>query len=203
MGASQNAFAVEGFIDELAHAGRKDPVELRRQLLKGHADWLHVLDTVAQKANWGKAMPPGTAQGVAIAESYGYHRRRGAEVSVSRGGEVRVESVSVPSMRACGESVDRRRADREQRRLGLTAALYGQITINRWPGGEGNFDDYPMLRLNGMPEMETLGAHRGTKWEALRSRACTSGPAVCNAIFKITGKRIRSLRCGIHNLAWS
>src|SRR5262245_27566639 len=71
VGASQNGFAVECFVDEVAHASGKDPVELRRQLLKGHSDWLHVLDTVAQKAEWGKSMPQGMAQGIAIVESYG------------------------------------------------------------------------------------------------------------------------------------
>jgi isoquinoline 1-oxidoreductase subunit beta len=206
VGASQNAFAVEGFIDELAHAGRKDPVALRRQLLKGHADWLHVLDTVAQKANWGKAMPQGTAQGVAIAESYGSIVAEVAEVSVSGRGEVRVERVVCAI--DCGHVVNPLTvAEQIESSVvwGLTAALYGQITIKDGRVVEGNFDDYPMLRLDGMPEVEThLALTGGTKWGGVGEPGVPPlAPAVCNAIFKITGKRIRSLPLRNHNLAWS
>jgi isoquinoline 1-oxidoreductase beta subunit len=204
VGASQNAFAVESFIDELAHAGRKDPVELRRQLLKGHADWLHVLDTVAQKANWGKAMPPGTAQGLAIAESYGSIVAQVAEVSVSRGGEVRVDRVVCAI--DCGHVVNPLTvAEQIESSVvwGLTAALYGQITIKDGRVAEGNFDDYPMLRLDGMPEVEThLALTGGTKWGGVGEPGVPPvAPAVCNAIFKITGKRIRSLPLRNHHLA--
>src|SRR5919108_4144747 len=126
VGASQNAFAVESFLDEVAHAGGKDPVELRRLLLKEHPDWLHVLDTAAQKANWGKTMPAGTAQGIAIAESFGSIVAEVAEVSVSKRGEVRVERVVCAV--DCGHVVNPLTVAEQMESgivYGLTAALYG------------------------------------------------------------------------------
>jgi isoquinoline 1-oxidoreductase subunit beta len=206
VGASQNAFAVECFVDEVAHAGGKDPVELRRQLLKGHADWLHVLDTVAQKANWGKAMPQGAAQGVAIAESYGSIVAEVAEVSVSKRGEVRVERVVCAV--DCGHVVNPLTVAEQMESsvvYGLTAALYGQITIKNGRVVEGNFDDYQMLRLDGMPEVEThLALTGGDKWGGIGEPGVPPlAPSVCNAIFKITGKRIRSLPLSNHDLNWT
>jgi isoquinoline 1-oxidoreductase beta subunit len=206
VGASQNGFAVECFLDEVAHAGGKDPVELRRQLLKHHPDWLHVLDTAAQKANWGKAMPQGMAQGIAIVESYGSIAAEVAEVAVSRRGEVRVERVVCAI--DCGHVVNPLTvAEQIESSVvwGLTAALYGEITIQDGRVVEGNFDDYPMLLLNGMPEVEThLALTGGKKWGGIGEPGVPPiAPAVCNAIFKITGKRIRSLPLRNHDLSWT
>jgi isoquinoline 1-oxidoreductase beta subunit len=206
VGASQNAFAVECFLDEVAHAGGKDPVELRRQLLKGHSDWLHVLDTVTQKANWGKPMPQGTAQGIAIAESYGSIVAEVAEVSVSKRGEVRVDRVVCAV--DCGHVVNPLTvAEQIESSVvwGLTAALYGQITIENGRVVEGNFDDYQMLRLDAMPEVEThLALTGGDKWGGIGEPGVPPiAPAVCNAIFKITGRRVRSLPLSKHDLNWT
>jgi isoquinoline 1-oxidoreductase beta subunit len=206
VGASQNAFAVECFLDEVAHAGGKDPVELRRQLLKGHSDWLHVLNTVAQKANWGKPMPQGTAQGLAIAESYGSIVAEVAEVSVSKRGEVRVERVVCAV--DCGHVVNPLTVAEQMESAvvyGLTAALYGQITIENGRVVEGNFDDYQMLRLDAMPEVEThLALTGGDKWGGIGEPGVPPvAPAVCNAIFKITGKRVRALPLRNHDLNWT
>jgi isoquinoline 1-oxidoreductase beta subunit len=206
VGSSQNAFVLESFIDELAHAASKDPVELRRLLLKGHADWLHVLETVAQKANWGKAMPKGTAQGIAIHECYGSIVGEVAEVEVSRRGEVRVERVVCAV--DCGHVVNPLTVEMQMEGgivYGLTAALYGQITIENGHVAEGNFDNYQMLRVNQMPEVEThLALTGGTKWGGIGEPGVPPiAPAVCNAIFKITGKRIRSLPLMNHDLRWA
>jgi isoquinoline 1-oxidoreductase beta subunit len=206
VGASQNGFALECFVDELAYAAGKDPVELRRQLLKGHSDWLHVLDTAAQKANWGKAMPTGTAQGIAIVESYGSIVAEVAEVAVSKRGEVRVERVVCAV--DCGHAVNPLTvAEQIEGSVvwGLTAALYGQITIEQGRVVEGNFDDYPMLRLDAMPEVEThLALTGGSKWGGIGEPGVPPiAPAVCNAIFKIRGKRIRSLPLRNHDLSWA
>jgi isoquinoline 1-oxidoreductase beta subunit len=206
VGASQNAFAIESFMDELAHAAGKDPVEFRRTLLKGRPDWLLVLDTMAQKANWGKPLPQGSAQGVAIFESYGSVMGQIAEVSVSKKGEVRVEHVVCAI--DCGHVVNPRTIEEQMESgvaYGLTALFYGQISIEKGRVAEGNFDTYQMLRLNAMPEVEThLALSGGDKWGGIGEPSVpTIIPAVCNAIFKITGKRIRSLPLSNHDLSWA
>jgi isoquinoline 1-oxidoreductase beta subunit len=206
VGSTQNGFALESFIDELAHAGGQDAVELRRQLLKNHKDWLHVLDTVAQKANWGKAMPRGSAQGVAIHECFGSIVGQVAEVSVSKRGEVRVEHVVCAV--DCGHVVNPQNiAEQIESAVvyGLTAALYGQITIEKGRVVQSNFDDYQMLRIHQMPEVEThLALTGGDKWGGIGEPGLPPiAPAVCNAIFKITGKRIRSLPLMNHDLSWT
>jgi isoquinoline 1-oxidoreductase beta subunit len=206
VGSSQNAFALESFLDELAHAAGKDPVELRRLLLKEHADWLHVLDTVAEKANWGKTLPQGTAQGVAIHESFGSIVAEVAEVAVSKRGEVRVERVVCAV--DCGHVVNPLTVAEQMESAivyGLTAAFYGQIRIDKGRAVEGNFDDYQMLRINQMPEVEThLALTAGDKWGGIGEPGVPPiAPAVCNAIFKITGKRIRSLPLMHHDLSWT
>lgn len=206
VGSSQNAFALESFIDELAHAGGKDPAVLRRQLLQNHKDWLHVLDTVLQKANWGKPMPKGSAQGLAIHDSFGSIVGQVAEVSISQAGELRVDRVV--SAIDCGHVVNPLTVAEQMESsvvYGLTAALYGQITITDGRVAEGNFDTYPMLRLNAMPEVEThLALTGGTKWGGVGEPGVPPvAPAVCNALFKITGKRIRSLPLRHHDLRWT
>src|SRR5499427_4320370 len=206
VGGSQNAFAIESFMDELAHAAGKDPVEFRRALLKGHADWLLVLDTLAEKANWGKPMPQGSAQGFSIFESYGSIVGQVAEVSLSKRGEVRVDRVVCAI--DCGHAVNPLTIEEQLESgtvYGLTALLYGQITIEKGRVAESNFDNYQMLRINGMPEVETyLALSGGDKWGGVGEPSVpTLAPAVCNAIFKITGKRIRSLPLSNHDLSWT
>jgi isoquinoline 1-oxidoreductase beta subunit len=206
VGSSQNAFALESFIDELAHASGKDPVELRRLLLQGHPDWLHVLDTLAQQAKWGKAMPKGSAQGIAIHECFGSIVGEVAEVSVRHDGEVRVERVVCAV--DCGHVVNPLTVAEQMESgivYGLTAALYGQITIRDGRVVEGNFDTYDMVRLHNMPQVEThLALTGGAKWGGIGEPAVPPlAPAVCNAIFKITGKRIRSLPLQKHDLSWT
>ena len=206
VGSSQNAFALESFVDELAHAGGKDPVELRRLLLKDHPDWLRVLGTVAEKANWGKTMPTGTAQGVAIHECFGSIAAQIAEVSVSRRGKVQVERVVCAV--DCGHVVNPLTVAEQMESgivYGLTAALYGQITVQNGRVVEGNFDSYQMLRLDGMPEVEThFALSGGDKWGGIGEPGVPPiAPAVSNAIFRITGKRIRSLPLMNHDLSWA
>jgi CO/xanthine dehydrogenase Mo-binding subunit len=164
------------------------------------------LDTVAQKANWGKAMPKGSAQGLAIHECFGSLVGQVAEVSVSRRGEVRVERVVCAV--DCGHAVNPQTIGEQLESAvvyGLTAALYGQITIDKGRVVQSNFDDYQMLRMHQMPEVEThLALTGGEKWGGMDEPGVPPiAPAVCNAIFKITGKRIRSLPLMNHDLSWA
>jgi isoquinoline 1-oxidoreductase subunit beta len=206
VGSTQNGFAMESFIDELAHAMGKDAVELRRMLLKDKADWLLVLNTVAEKAQWGKAMPKGTAQGIAIHECFGSIVGQVVEASVTRRGEVQVERVVCAV--DCGHAVNPLSIAEQLESgvaYGLSAALYGQITIDKGRVVESNFDNYQMLRISQMPEVEThLALSGGTKWGGIGEPSVPPlAPALCNAIFKVTGKRIRSLPLMNQDLRWA
>src|ERR671930_2533386 len=151
-------------------------------------------------------MPKGSAQGLAIHECFGSIVGQVAEVSVSKRGEVRVERVVCAV--DCGHVVNPLTVAEQMESgivYGLTAALYGQITIENGRVAEGNFVEYPMLRLDSMPEVEThLALTGGDKWGGIGEPGVPPvAPAVCNAIFKVTGKRIRSLPLRKHDLRWS
>ncbi len=196
VGSSQNAFAIEGYVDELAHAAGKDPYEFRRALLADHPDFLHVLDTLAEKGDWGKPLPSGKGRGIAIHESYGTIVGEIAEVAVSPKGEVKVERVVVAV--DSGHVVNPRTVAMQMEGgviYGLTAALYDEITIKDGRVEQANFDNYQMMRLADAPKIEVhLALTGGRKWGGIGEPGTAPiAPAVCNAIFAATGKRIRSL----------
>jgi isoquinoline 1-oxidoreductase beta subunit len=196
VGSSQNAFAVESFIDEVAHAAKRDPLEYRRKLLEGKADFLAVLDALALKGDWGKPLRKGVGRGVAIHEAFGTIVGEIAEVAVSDRGEVRVERVV-----ACvdyGHLVNPLTAAMQIESAvlyGLTAALFGEITIKGGRVEQGNFDSYPIAKMADAPVIEThFVLSGGDKWGGLGEPGTPPiAPAVANAIFAVTGKRIRSL----------
>ncbi|MBI2537252.1 MAG: xanthine dehydrogenase family protein molybdopterin-binding subunit, partial [Gemmatimonadetes bacterium] len=198
VGPSQNGFVVEGFVDELAHAAGKDPYAFRRELVAGHPRLLAVLDLAAQRAGWGAPPPAGRHRGIALWQFGETYLAEVAEVSVAPEGAVRVHRVT--SAVDCGIVVNPDTVEAQIQSsivYGLTAALYGAITIERGRVVQSNFHDYPMLRLAEMPEIEV---------HLVRSEAAPGGigeaglppiaPAVCNAIFAATGKRIRRLPIG-------
>lgn len=196
VGSSQNAFAVESFIDELAHAAGEDPYHFRRRLLAGKEDFLRVLDTLAEKSGWGTPLPEGKGRGMAIHESFGTIVGEVAEVAVSETGEVRVERVVAAV--DCGHVVNPLTVAEQIESgviYGLTAALHGEITIRDGRVEQGNFDDYPMVRLADAPVIEThLALSGGSKWGGIGEPGTPPiAPAVCNAIFAATGRRIRQL----------
>jgi isoquinoline 1-oxidoreductase beta subunit len=196
VGSSQNAFAVESFVDELAHAAGEDAYRFRRKLLEGKPDFLQVLDALAQRGEWGKAMPQGKAQGLAIHEAFGTIVGEIAEVAIDAKGGVRVERVV--AVVDCGHVVNPRTVEMQIESgviYGLTAALYGEITIGDGAVEQGNFDAYQMVRLADAPKIETyLALSGGSKWGGIGEPGTPPiAPAVCNAIFAITGKRIRQL----------
>jgi isoquinoline 1-oxidoreductase beta subunit len=206
VGASQNAFAIEGFVDELAHAGGQDPYKFRRTLLAGKPDWLGVLDMVADKGDWGKPIGPGRARGIAIFECYGTIVGEVAEITISPQGALKVDKITLA---ADSGHVVNPLSFAEQMEGGatfaLTAALYGKISIKNGIPEQGNFDTYPMVRLAQAPKIDVhLALSGGKKWGgAGEPGGAPTAAAVCNAIFALTGKRIRSLPIIDHDLAGS
>jgi isoquinoline 1-oxidoreductase beta subunit len=194
VGHSHTAFAVESFVDELAHAAGRDPLEFRRALLAKAPRHLAVLERAAAKAGWGTPPPKGRARGLAVHESFGSWVAQVAEVSVE-GGQIRVHRVVCAI--DCGIAVNPLSIAAQMESgiaFGLGAALHGAITIQEGRVLEGNFNGYRVLRLNEMPRVDV---------EIVESREKSGGagepgtppiaPAVANAVFALTGKRLRAL----------
>jgi len=219
VGRSQNEFFLETFVDELAHAARKDPYEYRRALLEANVEfpfakgWIDVLGTVTEKSAWGQKLPAGTGMGIAIGDSRRLSRTEiticavVATVSVSKKGEVRAERFDV-AMDTGPFLVNPLAAERQvemQVAMGLAAVLRQEITIEKGRVVQANFDTYPLLRPTEIPEIKvhfvraTDDPIAGMGEEAIGWVA----PAVCNAIFAVTGKRVRSLPLKNHDLSWT
>jgi len=195
VGHSHTAFVVESFIDEVAHAVGKDPYEFRRKLLSKHPRHKGVLELAAQKAGWGASLPEGHARGIAVHESFGSFIAQVAEVSVNPAGEVRVHKVVCAI--DCGKVVNPEviKAQMESGIVfGLTAALFGAITFKDGKVEQSNFHDYQMVRMKNMPKVEV---YIMPSQEALggvgEPGVPPIAPAVANAVFAATGKRIRRL----------
>lgn len=195
VGHSHTAFACESFLDELAHAAGQDPFEYRRQLLAKHPRHLKVLELVAEKAGWGKPLPEGRGRGIAVHESFGSFVAHVIEASVSKAGKVTVHRVVGAA--DCGPTVnpDSIKAQMEGAAVfGLSAALYGEITFKKGRVQQRNFDDYPLLRIYEMPVVESYIVPSTEKMGGMGEPGVPPiAPALCNAIFAATGKRIRSL----------
>jgi isoquinoline 1-oxidoreductase beta subunit len=194
VGNSQNGFFVESFVDELAHAAGADPVEFRRSLLGKAPRHLGVLELAAGKAGWGTTLPKGRARGIAVVKSFESHVAQVAEVSIENG-KVRVHRVVCAI--DCGVVVNPNIVAAQMESaivFGLTAALYGNITIANGGVVQGNFDSYPMLRINEMPVVEVHIVPSTEKPTGVGEPGTPPiAPAVVNAIFALTGKRIRKL----------
>jgi isoquinoline 1-oxidoreductase beta subunit len=195
VGHSHTAFVVETLMDELAHAAGKDPVEFRRGLLGKHPRVKRVLEFVADKAGWGNPPPEGRGRGIAVHESFGSYVAHVAEVSVSDAAQVRVHRVVAAV--DCGPVVnpDTIRAQLESgTAFGLTAALYGEISFEKGRVKQRNFHDYRLLRLNEMPVVEAYIVPSDDKMGGVGEPGVPPvAPAVANAIFAVTGKRLRRL----------
>ena len=202
VGQSQNPFARESFVDELAHAAAKDPYEFRRSLLSRETKLLGVLDAAAKAAGWGKPLPPGVFRGIAVAESTGSFVAAVVEASVSDQGEVKIHRVV--SAIDCGYVVNPDTAIAQTQGnviFGLTAALYGEITIKDGRVEQSNFLDYRLMRMADTPKVEVVLVPSGGFWGGVGEPGLAPiAPALCNAIFAATGKRIRSLPIKNHNL---
>ena len=194
---SQNIFVTECFLDELAAAGGRDPLELRLSLLGEHPRRARALRLAAEKANWSTREADGRALGCAVAECFGSVVAQVAEVQLVDG-EVRVSRVVCAI--DCGTVVNPDTIEAQMESgiaYGLTAALYGQISIERGGAVEGNFDRYPILRIRDMPEVETHIIAEGDPVGGIGEVGLPCiAPAVCNALLAITGEPIRRLPIG-------
>lgn len=195
VGSSINGYVTECFLDELARAGGKDPVAVRRRLLTKHPRHRRVLDLAVEHAGYGKPLPSGHAHGVAVHESFGSIVAEVAEVSLDNEGAPKVHRVVC--VVDCGEYVnpDTIAAQMESAIVyGLSAALYGEINIRRGRAVQGNFDTYPVVRMNGMPRIETHIVAEGDPMGGIGEPGTPPiAAAVVNAMLALTGKPIRTL----------
>jgi len=195
VGHSHTAFVVESFLDEVAHAADRDPVEFRRKLLADSPRHLSVLNLAVEKAGWGQPLADGHRLGVAVAASYGSYAAQVAEVSASPEGSIKVHRIVCAI--DCGRLVnpDTIVAQMESGIVfGLTAALYGEITVQKGRVVQGNFDDYPLLSIDETPDIEVHIVPSGEPPGGIGEPGVPPvAPAVANALFALNGARVRSL----------
>jgi isoquinoline 1-oxidoreductase beta subunit len=209
VGSSQNGFFVESFMDELAHAAGADPLAYRRALLTARPDALGVIDALKARSDWGQPLPKGRGRGVAIIEAYGSVSGQVAEVTVSKDGKLRVDRVTCaldPYHVANPNTVTQQMEGAVI--MGLSAALWGEITIKDGAPVQSNFHDYRMVRYaETPPRIEVVLTPSGGgdgKWGGVGEPGIGPlAPAVANAIFAATGKRVRKLPLSHADLSWA
>ena len=191
---SLHGFFKESFIDELALAAGEDPYQYRRKLLDGNSKFLAVLDLAAEKSNWGRALPRGVGRGIAITQSFGSIVAQVVEAEIVDG-KPRARRVVCAVDAGFTMHPDGMAAQMESGIIyGLTAALYGDISINRGRVVQSNFHDYKMIRMNEAPLIETHIINGGGAVGGAGEAATPAiAPALANAVFDATGVRIREL----------
>jgi isoquinoline 1-oxidoreductase beta subunit len=196
---NQNTLYLECFLDEIAHATGQDPLALRRALMEKHPKHRAVLDAVAERSGWGRPAPDVNGQkvyrGLAQCHGFGSYVAACAEVSVSDAGQLTIHRIVAAT--DCGHAVNPQQIEAQVEGsfvYGLTAALYGSCTVKDGRIAESNFDTYPMMRLAQMPKVETIVMPSGGFWGGVgEPTIAVAAPAVLNAIFAATGKRIRQV----------
>jgi isoquinoline 1-oxidoreductase beta subunit len=205
VGASQNTFFLESFVDELAHEAGKDPYQFRRDLLLDRPDYLAVLDTLAKNSDWGQPLPKGRGRGIAVVDTYGTIAGGVVEVTVSKDGKVTVDRVTavVNSYHAANPNTISQQIEGGVI-FGLTAALYGEITIKNGAPVQGNFNTYRLLKMAETPRIDVHMTLTDGKWGGIgEPSVAPAAPALCNAIFAATGKRVRRLPLKNVDLSWT
>ena len=194
VGYSQNTFFTESFLDELAAAGGKDPLELRRRLLAKNPRMLAVVELAAEKAGWGKPLPAGHGRGIAVTNNIGSFNAQVAEVSITQG-KLRVHRMVCAV--DCGHVVNPAIVEAQIQSgivYGLSAALKNGITIKNGRVEQQNFHQYEVLRIDEMPVVEVhIVMNQNAPGGIGEASTPTTAPAVANAVFAITGKRLRRL----------
>jgi isoquinoline 1-oxidoreductase beta subunit len=192
---NQNTIYLECFLDELAHETKTDPLEFRRKLMVNHPKHLAVLNAAAEKAGWGRPAPAGVFRGLAQCMGFGSYVAAVAEVSVAKDGKIKVHRIVAAT--DPGHAVNPQQIEAQVEGsfvYGLTAALYGECTVANGRIEQENFDTYQMMRIDEMPKVETVIVASGGFWGGVgEPTIAVAAPAVLNAIFAATGKRIRDL----------
>ena len=203
---NQNAIYVESFIDEIAHETKQDPLALRRQLLAGSPKHLAVLNAVAERAGWDRPAPKIAGlqvyRGLAQIMGFGSYVAACAEVTVNPAGELKVHRIVAAT--DSGHAVDPQQIEAQVEGsfvYGLSAALYGACTLKDGRIEQSNFDTYPVLHMDEMPKVEAIVMPSGGFWGGVgEPTIAVAAPAVLNAVFAATGKRIRELPLKNHSL---
>jgi isoquinoline 1-oxidoreductase beta subunit len=192
---NQNTIYLECFVDEIAHATGQDPLALRRKLMTKNPKHLGVLNAVAERAGWGKPAPAGVYRGLAQTMGFGSYVAACAEVSVSPSGTVKIHRIVAATDPGYAVNPQQIEAQVEGSfAYGLSAALYGECTVKDGRIEQTNFDTYRVLRMDEMPAVETIVMPSGGFWGGVgEPTIAVAAPAVLNAIFAATGKRIRNL----------
>jgi isoquinoline 1-oxidoreductase beta subunit len=200
---NQNAVYLECFLDEVAHAAKRDPLELRRELLAQSPKHLAVLNAVAAKAGWGRPRTKGRALGLAQIMGFGSYVAACAEVSVNKKGELKIHRIVAATDPGHAVNPQQIAAQVEGSFVyGLSAALFGEITVKDGRVEQQNFDTYPVMRMEHMPAVETICMPSGGFWGGVgEPTIAVAAPAVLNAIFAATGKRVRELPLRKQSLA--
>jgi isoquinoline 1-oxidoreductase beta subunit len=207
VGSSQNGFFMESFMDEVAHAAGQDPCKYRRALLTERSDALGVIDALAKHSDWAQPLPKGRGRGIAILEAYGSVSGQVVEVTVSQDGKLKVDRVTCvldPYHVANPNTVEQQMEGAVI--MGMTAALWGEINIKNGAPVEANFNTYRMARMvETPPRIDVhLVPSGGPKWGGVGEPGLGPfAPALANAVFAATGKRVRRLPLKHADLSWA
>jgi isoquinoline 1-oxidoreductase beta subunit len=195
VGPNNNVFAIESFMDELAKKAGKDPVDFRRGMLGKNPRLLAALNLAAEKSNWGEPLPARVGRGVCVQPSFASFIATVVEAEVDELGEVRLRRVTCAVDTGIAVNPDTVRAQLEGGLIfGLTAALYGEITIDKGRVQQSNFHGYRMLRIDQAPKIEVHVIKSGEAPGGIGETGVTAGPpALRNAIYAATGVALRRL----------
>ena len=202
---NQNAIYLECFMDELAHSAGQDPLEFRRKLMANHPKHLAVLNAVAERVGWGKPAAQGVFRGLAQHMGYGSYVAAAAEISVTGGNKIKIHRIVGAT--DCGHAGNPAQIDRQVAGsfvYGLSALFYGECTVKDGRIEQTNFHDYNSMRIAEMPKVESIIMPSGGFWGGVGEPTIfVAAPAVLNAFFAATGKRIRSVPLKNHDISFA
>jgi len=199
---NHNAIYLECFMDELAHAARQDPLAFRRRLMAAHPKHLRVLDAVAERIGWSEPAPQGVHRGIAQYMGFGSYVAAAAEISVTDGSKIKIHRIVAAT--DPGHAVNPAQIERQIAGsfvYGLSALFYGECTVKNGRIEQENFDTYDSMRIREMPRVEAIVMPSGGFWGGVgEPTIAVAAPAVLNAYFAATGKRIRSVPLKNHDI---